>query len=640
MKSIKINYFCEGLFDMWADNETTQDFLNYDVHCNLIKEYVTNPNLLPLTIGVFGDWGSGKSSIMKMLEQKLKDNDKVLTIYFNSWLFESYEDAKVSLLENILLELSKNETLDETAKKKVLSLISKVDYIKLAKDGIKKYGKNVVDIIATGGIGTAIEAGFSMLNEDKLKELKNADLSKLNDYIKEEQENTTKNTIKTFRKDFEELIKATNYESIVIFVDDLDRCMPERVIETLEAIKLFLSVANTAFVIGADERIIKHSISMHLQLHTFNNNSDYLQDTQQIVTDYIEKLIQIPYRIPKLSPSEIETYNNLLFSVSLLSRDDFSKVYQSYLKFRKSDFYSSFSLGNVKEVISLDEKVELSNLLNISHFMSQMITNVLKGNPRQTKRFLNTFILREKLAKVANLDIDIFILIKLMLLEYLNPVLFKKLSELQSSENGVVNELKILETIFIDGEENTLEEKFQEWQTPQIQNWIKITPRIGGIDLRNYFWLVRDKTESTLSNIHMVSPVIQKLYASIIDTDKHKRSASLLNLSQQGHDIIEEVFNLVKIELLNNPSQTSHLIIVLFDFLEKIDNKLFANEILNILTDINFSLIKDERVVLEILKYIQSKYKQYSQRVIEMIKVYSDKQSSVLQKASKKFIKE
>lgn len=625
---------------MWADNETIEDFLNYDVHCNLIKEYVINPNLLPLTIGVFGDWGSGKSSIMKMLEQKLKVEDKVLTIYFNSWLFESYEDAKVSLLENILLELSKNEALDETAKKKVLSLISRVDYLKLAKDGIKKYGKNVVDIIATGGIGTAIEASFSMLNTEKLNELKTADLSKLNEYIKEEQENTTKNTIKTFRKDFEELIKATNYDSVVIFVDDLDRCMPERVIETLEAIKLFLSVPNTAFVIGADERIIKHSISMHLQLHTFNNNSDYLQDTQQIVTDYIEKLIQIPYRIPKLSPSEIETYNNLLFSVSLLNKDDFTKVYESYLEFRKNDFYSSFSLGNIKEVISLDEKIELSNLLNISHFMSQMITNVLKGNPRQTKRFLNTFILREKLAKVANLDIDIFILIKLMLLEYLNPILFKKLSELHSSEDGVINELKMLESIYIEGEENTLGESFKEWQTPQIQNWIKITPKMGGVDLRNYFWLVRDKTESTLSNIHMVSPIIQKLYTSVIDIDKHKRSASLAELSKFDKEIIEEVFNLLKIELLNNPSQTNHLVIVLFDFLEKVENSQFANEILNILTDINFSLIKDERIILEILKYIQSKYKQHIQRVNEILRVYAEKPSSVLQRASKKFIKE
>lgn len=168
---------------MWADNETTEDFLNYDIHCNLIKEYVTNPNLLPLTIGVFGDWGSGKSSIMKMLEQKLENEPRILTIYFNSWLFESYEDAKVSLLENILLELSKNETLSETAKKKVLSLISRVDYMKFAKDGISKYGKNILDIVSTGGVGTAIEIGINSLTT-KLSNISTADASGLNDYIK------------------------------------------------------------------------------------------------------------------------------------------------------------------------------------------------------------------------------------------------------------------------------------------------------------------------------------------------------------------------------------------------------------------------------------------------------------------------
>lgn len=624
---------------MWADNETTVDFLNYDIHCNLIKEYVTNPTLLPLTIGVFGDWGSGKSSIMKMLEQKLGDDPKILTIYFNSWLFESYEDAKVSLLESILLELSKNEALSETAKKKVLSLISRVDYMKLTKDGISKYGKNIVDIVATGGVGTAIEVGINSLTA-KLSNISSADASGLNDYIKKEQNDVTKNSIKTFRKDFEELISATDYESVVIFVDDLDRCMPERVIETLEAIKLFLSVPNTAFIIGADERIIKHSISMHLNLHTFNNDSEYLHDSQQIVTDYIEKLIQIPYRIPKLSPSEIESYNNLLFSFSSLDEEDFNKVYEKYLEFRVSDFYSPFSFGNIQDIVSLDAKPELNNLLNISHFMSQMITNVLKGNPRQTKRFLNTFILRQKLAKVANLDIDIFILVKLMLLEYLNPILFKKLNELQSPDTGLINELMLLESIFIDDEENTLGDTFQEWQTPQIQNWVKINPRIGDVDLRNYFWLVRDKTDSTLSNIHMVSPIIQKIYASIIDIDKHKRSLGFVELNKLDEEIHLEVFNLLKTELYNNPSKTSDLIISIFEFVEKIENEYFANETITIFSEINFSLIKGERVVISILKYIKTKYKKYLSTVDSLILSFSEKQTSILQKTAKKEIKD
>ena len=621
---------------MWADNETTKDFLNYEMHANLIKEYVTNPHLLPLTIGVFGDWGSGKSSIMRMLEQKLESDEKILTIYFNSWLFEGYEDAKVSLLENIILELSKGKTLSEEAKSKVLQLLSRIDFLKLTSDGVKKYGKNVIDIIATGGIGTAIEAGFSMLNKDKVETLKNIDISTLDKYIKDEQENTSKTTIKSFKDDFAKLIELTAYDSVVIFIDDLDRCLPERVIDTLEAIKLFLSVDNTAFVIGADERILKHSISMHLKLHTFNNDSEYLQNTQQIVTDYIEKLIQIPYRIPKLSASEIETYNNLLFSLNLLDSEEFQKIYDKYLEFRKGDFYSPFSFGNIKEIISLDDKTELSNLLNISHFMSQMITNVLKGNPRQTKRFLNTFILRRKLAQVASLEIDILILIKLMLLEYLNPTLFKKLNELQSGESGIILELGMLESVFIDGEENKLGEGFKDWQTPQIQNWIRIEPKIGNVDLRNYFWLVRDKTESTMSNIHMVSPIIQKLYSQISSTDKHQRSVGFIELKKLDELVKDEVFELLNNELLNNPSKTRSLLDTLFDYLEKTDNEKYAVYALDSFKKMSFALIKNERKPIDILKFMKSKHKKLTSGCDELIDEFSQKESCLLQKTAMK----
>ncbi len=621
---------------MWADNETTKDFLNYEMHANLIKEYVTNPHLLPLTIGVFGDWGSGKSSIMRMLEQKLESDEKILTIYFNSWLFEGREDAKVSLLENIILELSKGKTLSEEAKSKVLQLLSRIDFLKLTSDGVKKYGKNVIDIIATGGIGTAIEAGFSMLNKDKLEILKNIDISTLDKYIKDEQENTSKTTIKSFKDDFAKLIELTAYDSVVIFIDDLDRCLPERVIDTLEAIKLFLSVDNTAFVIGADERILKHSISMHLKLHTFNNDSEYLQNTQQIVTDYIEKLIQIPYRIPKLSASEIETYNNLLFSLNLLDSEEFQKIYDKYLEFRKGDFYSPFSFGNIKEIISLDDKTELSNLLNISHFMSQMITNVLKGNPRQTKRFLNTFILRRKLAQVASLEIDILILIKLMLLEYLNPTLFKKLNELQSGESGIILELGMLESVFIDGEENKLGEGFKDWQTPQIQNWIRIEPKIGNVDLRNYFWLVRDKTESTMSNIHMVSPIIQKLYSQISSTDKHQRSVGFIELKKLDELVKDEVFELLNNELLNNPSKTRSLLDTLFDYLEKTDNEKYAVYALDSFKKMSFALIKNERKPIDILKFMKSKHKKLTSGCDELIDEFSQKESCLLQKTAMK----
>ncbi len=620
---------------MWADNETTKDLLNYDVHCNLLKAYLSDVNILPLTVGVFGDWGSGKSSIMRMLESKFQNDDKILTIYFNSWLFEGYEDAKISILENIILELSKHEHLSSQAKRKILGLLSRIDYMKIASDGIKKYGKNIIDIIATGGIGTAIEAGFSMLNKEKIEEISKEGFSDFDKYIKEEQENTSKTTIKSFKEDFAELISLTDFDSVVIFIDDLDRCMPERVVDTLEAIKLFLSVNKTAFVIGADERILKHSISMHLQLHTFNNDSSYLYDSEQIVTDYIEKLIQVPYHIPKMSPAEIESYINLLFCSIKLENEELKKIYEKYLEFRKSDFYTAFSLGHIKDIVSLDQKEDLSRMLQISHQMSLMITNVLKGNPRQIKRFLNTFVLRKKLAQVANLNIDDFILIKLMLLEYFDAKLFKKINDSQAENEGIAKELQLLESVFIDGVEiKESQEILKEWEREQIQNWIKIEPRIGEEDLRDYFWLTRDKTGSTLSDVHMVNPIIQKYYMQLLEGDEYLVKTTISSIKKElGEDEKNEIVNLLKRDVNNNPSKVENALEAFYVLVEEIKSVYFYEEFIETIEKVSFPLIKDNISLATKIVNISKTETSLKEKCMELINQFSKQKGKLAQRS-------
>ena len=62
---------------MWSDNIAERDYLGFDVHANLIKGLIDEPGMLPITIGVFGDWGSGKSSILEALRRAEGDeNDK------------------------------------------------------------------------------------------------------------------------------------------------------------------------------------------------------------------------------------------------------------------------------------------------------------------------------------------------------------------------------------------------------------------------------------------------------------------------------------------------------------------------------------------------------------------------------------
>ena len=76
---------------MWPDNETSDDLFGFRVHADLIRELILDPTVLPATIGVYGDWGGGKSSIMQMLLSDFKKDPPdigVATLYFNGWLFE------------------------------------------------------------------------------------------------------------------------------------------------------------------------------------------------------------------------------------------------------------------------------------------------------------------------------------------------------------------------------------------------------------------------------------------------------------------------------------------------------------------------------------------------------------------------
>ena len=117
---------------MWSDNETTNDLLGFQVHADLLENLVRDDTILPITIGVFGDWGSGKSSIMRMMEGRLNDADgETVCLYFNGWVFEGYDDAKAALLDSILKVFDDEKRFGPAVKQKATQLFKSVNWMRV-----------------------------------------------------------------------------------------------------------------------------------------------------------------------------------------------------------------------------------------------------------------------------------------------------------------------------------------------------------------------------------------------------------------------------------------------------------------------------------------------------------------------------
>ncbi len=537
---------------MWADNETSEDLLGFKVHADLLINVINDDTVLPVTIGVFGDWGSGKSSILQIIKKEFdkSENQGSLCIYFNGWTFEGYDDAKAALLNAILKELEDNKKLAEevkvAVKEKAKKLWKSIDWMRGAGMIMKNIALPAVSAYFSGGL-SLLPFAAQKLSEwgidsqekliAKLQSPEGADFFKSLGKDDVEKDNRT-NIVANFREDFEDLLKATRFKKLVVIIDDLDRCTPDRLIDNLEAVKLFLNVSNTAFVIGADPRIVKHAIE-----HRYRQKGKLVEgEDSDIVKDYLEKLIQIPYNLPKLSDSEVETYISLLICKRELPSEQFKKVHDYFITFRQRDRYSVCGFATFKDIIEESQRDRILNSLVSLPSLVPIITQTLSGNPRQIKRFLNTLTLRQRLATVANIsDFNTAILAKLMVLEYSNSELplFKQLYDWQVDQKGLPTQINTLESIIKENPEYLLAkqeieklEDLKKWSSTRIINWLKVEPLLAGTDLSDYFWLSRDKIASTIPGTSLIPTIVKNVYQKI-DKDSLTDAVTKKIISQE-----------------------------------------------------------------------------------------------------------
>ncbi|BCA85196.1 ATPase [Enterococcus saigonensis] len=467
---------------MWKDSETEIDYLNFGHLTNLLTNLIDNDKLLPATIGVYGDWGSGKSSLIKMAIRNLNDQndqEKIVTLNFNGWMFEGYEDAKTVLLESILDTIEKNATLTSKGKQVLKGLFRSVDKLKLMSKGIK-YS---VDLINTGGIGIIVDQVASKFKEITGEDIPESQIEKTVNSIREELNLTElREDLKLFQENFAELLEDSKIDKLVIFIDELDRCSPDTIIETLEAMRLFVFTGNTIFIIGADERHISYSVERKF--------SEIKGNQIDIGKEYLEKLVQYPIKIPQLDSNEVEFY---VFCLLLEDTFDIGKsmsIFDTINKKRRNNILD-FTLSNaISEFSEEDYYNVLSGIYSTAQQLAGLLAVGLNGNPRQCKRFLNSMRMREIMAKSYGIELNRNVLTKIMLVEYFKPAAYEQITILAGkSSNGIVNEFSFLENGVGKEDENALMTFFQDdWS----EKWLKINPSLNDKDLRGYLFFTRD----------------------------------------------------------------------------------------------------------------------------------------------------
>lgn len=520
------------------DYETEVDFLNCEAISSTVVELLKNNRNRALTVGIHGDWGAGKSSILKMVESELGQDSKVAVLWFNGWTFEGFDDAKTVLIESTITEIcrlkSGSAKLQDIGKK----LLRRVNWLKIAKRGSGVAFNVLTGLPSTDQLETAIGAlkGFSENAQNVKAEEIPGKLDEIAGFLKpaEDGENIP-DTIHAFREDFRSLLDEAKIDQLVVLIDDLDRCLPTTAIETLEAIRLFLFVPKTAFVIGADEAMIEYAVRQHFpDLPVASGPLPYARN-------YLEKLVQIPFRIPALGAQETRTYVTLLLVQSLVGEEhDGFKVLLDKAKETMQKPWLSTGLSQA-DIQAVDNSKQ--EALNSAFILAQQIAPILadgtKGNPRQIKRFLNALLVRQVIAKARGFGdlINQRVLAKLMLAERFQPDFYDHIaSQAMISDEGLASDICVIEEIRktpppADEKGKVTKKKIatakNEGDEPEaakwlerdwLKRWFDIEPILSEVDLRPYVFVARDKRLlSGASGISGLEALVAKLSGSKLE---------------------------------------------------------------------------------------------------------------------------
>ncbi|NOW91079.1 MULTISPECIES: P-loop NTPase fold protein [Clostridium] len=338
--------------NFFNDIASEEDYLGYNPYIEAFNYILTNNNDLitpPLVFGIHGKWGSGKTTFMNLIKSRIEKEKKFYTVEINPWEYGHTQNFITIFVAKLYQEV-KNKV-------RYFGDESGLDFIKAIFTPLKL----TLDLKPIKA-----EYDFNKFSLDQQQDT-------INKYISENF--ALKESISyILNHDF------ISNKKIVIFIDDLDRCSVDKVMEVIESIKLIFNSNNCIFFLGCDINYLQSALSnkyeSFIKFSKENKNDVVNFDLNDFSREYLEKIIQIPFYMPSIDGKAIKRY---IWSI---------------LEHRKTPGRKLDPKENIFENFKKDLKDD---------FISDLIiaTDI---NPRRIKRILNLTFLNYVFMKFKNIE--------------------------------------------------------------------------------------------------------------------------------------------------------------------------------------------------------------------------------------------
>ena len=473
-------------YALWSDNPASLDLLAFSPIAETVASALLDDQLDPVVLGVSGRWGSGKTTVLQLVREELgrldDEGSKILVVSTDPWRYDPATGIKESLISEVLTALEgevNGDAADGSAAKQLFTrLVKRVDWAK----------------------AMTLAAKSSLI-------MQIPSLNDLTGLVKDPEGDAEGHSrgLEAFRDEFQQLMESSelaHIKRVVVLVDDLDRCLPPTVIETLEGIRLFLAVPKMSFVIAADEERVADAIRTRYEDPGGQARRPVPELEEEPARLYLHKIVHTTVPLPALSRFDTEAYLLLLQVSPNVDETRLKTLIAQCDDLRKES----------KDLADLDPEdgVDFGAELSFAERLTPILYEKLRGNPRRIKRFLNDLRVRQSIATRRGIELQAAIVAKMMVLEQLLPDEFERLlgwlaggtlrsqmnvleeaagrPSAESEELDEVEEEAPPSVVADESELDTTPTRDQEFPDSLLR-WAKLTPSLRDEDLSGYLHL-------------------------------------------------------------------------------------------------------------------------------------------------------